>query len=164
MENQVKENGQLKNVKADRLPKFVAGNPVNQLSKAKEKTTELKEEGTKEPQSPANANPLAAEGIKPVLNLDETIKLLETLHCKKIQRDRLLHTISTLESFKLDLEKDADETGGNHYQGCVLKITDDERNEFSTKNPVIIQAVAQFVNSLCIDKLGEIEASIMLPS
>lgn len=75
--------------------------------------------------------------------MDETIKLLETLHLKKIQRDRLLHTISTLESFRLDLEKDADETGGNHYQGYVLKITDDERNEFSTKNPVIIQAVAQ---------------------
>lgn len=99
---------------------------------------------------------------KTVLNLESTLKLVEELHRRKIQRDRLLDTINTLEAFEIAQQEDAEETDSNHFQGCVLTIEDDERRKFSTKNPVIIQAVAQFVNRMCIDRLAEIEAGITI--
>ncbi|WP_304066934.1 hypothetical protein [Pedobacter glucosidilyticus] len=107
------------------------------------------------------------EEIKPVkvaYNLESTLKLVEELHRRKIQRDRLLDTIDTLEAFEIAQQEDAEETDSNHFQGCVLTIEDDERRKFSTKNPVIIQAVAQFVNSMCVNRLAEIEAGITIPA
>lgn len=105
-----------------------------------------------------------AKPAKPVLNLEGTLKLVEELHRRKIQRDRLLETIDTLEAFEVAQIDDADETEANHYQGCVLTIEDDNRRKFTTKNPVIIQAVAQYVNSMCVDRLAEIEAGITIPA
>ncbi len=101
---------------------------------------------------------------KPVLNLESTLKLVEELHRRKIQRDRLLETIDTLEAFEVAQIDDADETEANHYLGCVLTIEDDNRRKFTTKNPVIIQAVAQYVNNMCVDRLAEIEAGITIPA
>ncbi|MFC3559484.1 hypothetical protein [Pedobacter jamesrossensis] len=104
------------------------------------------------------------EAQKIVLNLESTLKLVEELHRRKIQRDRLLDTIDTLEAFEVAQIDDADETEANHFQGCVLTIEDDNRRKFTTKNPVIIQAVAQFVNSMCVNRLAEIEAGIIIPA
>ncbi|MES2458242.1 MAG: hypothetical protein V4594_21975 [Bacteroidota bacterium] len=101
---------------------------------------------------------------KIVLNLESTLKLVEELHRRKIQRDRLLDTIDTLEAFEVAQIDDADETEANHFQGCVLTIEDDNRRKFTTKNPVIIQAVAQFVNNMCVNRLAEIEAGITIPA
>lgn len=102
--------------------------------------------------------------VKPALNLESTLKLVEELHRKKIQRQRLLDTIDTLEAFEVAQIDDADETEASHFQGCVLTIEDDERRKFTTKNSVIIQAVAQFVNRMCVDRLAEIEAGITIPA
>jgi len=177
METNTKNSGQVKGTQAvadKKGPQFVAGNPVNKESEkanpVAEKTPTDKagfvnvNKLAESAASPAIGSPQVKAAAKPALNLDETIKLLEALHVKKVQRDRLLFTIKNLEGFKLDLEKEADETGGNYYQGCVLKIADDEKNEFSTKNPVIIQAVAEFVKTLCVGKLAEIEAGITIPA
>lgn len=101
---------------------------------------------------------------KLVLNLEGTLKLVEELHRRKIQRDRLLDTIDTLEAFEVAQIDDADETEANHFQGCVLTIEDDNRRKFTTKNPVIIQAVATFVNNMCVNRLAEIEAGITIPA
>lgn len=101
---------------------------------------------------------------KPVLNLEGTLKLVEDLHRRKTQRDRLLYTIGVLEAFEVAQVDDADETEANHFQGCVLTIEDDQRRKFTTKNPVIIQAVAQFVNTMCVNRLAEIEAGIIIPA
>jgi len=101
---------------------------------------------------------------KPALNLESTLKLVEELHRRKIQRDKLLETINTLEAFEVAQQEESDTTDSNHFQGCILTIEDDERRKFSTKNPVIIQAVAQYVNSLCVNRLAEIEAGITIPA
>ncbi|WP_113638523.1 hypothetical protein [Nubsella zeaxanthinifaciens] len=101
---------------------------------------------------------------KAPLNLDSTIKLIETLHRRKIQRDKLLDTIGTLEAFEVAQLDDAEETDSNHFQGCILTIEDDKGKEFSTKNPFIINAVAKYVNTLCVDKLAEIEGEIIIPN
>lgn len=101
---------------------------------------------------------------KPVLNLEGTLKLVEELHRRKIQRDKLLSTIGTLEEFEVMQQDDAEETGGNYYQGCELSIRDDNRREFSTKNPYIIKKVAEYINSLCVDRLAEIESGIYIPA
>lgn len=162
-------------------PKFVAGNTVNKESakpeaeKPKEapKAEAPKVEPAKTEQAQPQAEPpkaeIKAEHFKPepqkiVLNLDGTLKLVEELHRKKIQRDKLLETINNLDAFELDLKEEADETDGNYYQGCTLTIVDDKRQSFVTKNPTIIWTVAQMVNRLCVDKLAEIEAGITLPA
>lgn len=101
---------------------------------------------------------------KPVLNLEGTLKLVEELHRRKIQRDKLLSTIGTLEEFEVMQQDDAEETDTNHFQGCELTIQDDKRREFSTKNPYIISKVAAYINALCVDRLAEIESGIYIPA
>jgi len=162
-------------------PAFVAGNPVNKDSAKKPEaekvndTPKVEAHKTVEPpkSEPAKTETPKAEvtkaevkatAEKPVLNLESTLKLVEELHRRKIQRDKLLETINNLEAFEFDLKEDLDETGGNIYQGCVLTIEDDERRKFSTKNPTIIWTVTQMVNRLCVDKLAEIEAGITIPA
>lgn len=100
---------------------------------------------------------------KPVLNLEGTLKLVEELHRRMVQRGRLVHTIDNLDRFEIEQKQEAEDTTSNYYQGCELEITDDKRNKFSTKNPVIIKAVALFVRELCTNRLAEIEAEITIP-
>ncbi len=101
---------------------------------------------------------------KAALNLESTLKLVEELHRRKIQRDKLLNTISTLEEFEVAQQDDAEETGGNYFQGCELIIRDDKRREFATKNPYIIKMVAGYINALCVERLAEIESGIYIPA
>ncbi|MFD2286193.1 hypothetical protein GJU39_20675 [Pedobacter petrophilus] len=101
---------------------------------------------------------------KPALNLESTLKLVEELHRRMVQRGRLVYTIANLDKFEIEQKQEAEDTTSNYYQGCELEITDDKRNKFSTKNPVIIKAVASFVRDLCTHRLAEIEAEIILPA
>jgi hypothetical protein len=160
MENQVNENGTAKKneqtvkgtnpVTADKQKTaFVHGNPVNEVS-----ATPLRKDTAMEQPK--------AEQTKSVLNLAETIKVLEELHRLTVQRNKLLATIGNLEAFEVELKEDFEETEGNYYQGCILTIEDDNRKKFMTKNPLIIWTVAQNINSLCLDKLSEVEARIVI--
>ncbi|MES2418289.1 MAG: hypothetical protein V4541_08880 [Bacteroidota bacterium] len=101
---------------------------------------------------------------KPALSLDGTIKLIEILHRRKIQRDKLLGTIGTLEAFEVAQMDEEDGGESTKFQRCDLTIEDDKGNEFSTKNPFIINAVAKYINTLCVDKLAEIEGEIFIPA
>lgn len=135
-------------------------------SKAEAPKAEETKPQVEEPKQEPKAEPSKAEvkaTIKPVLNLESTLKLVEEMHRKSKQRTKLQETIKNLEGFEVELRDEADTTDTNYYTGCVLVIEDDKRNKFETKNPTIIWAVAQMVNSMCVDKLAEIEASIVLP-
>jgi hypothetical protein len=101
---------------------------------------------------------------KPALNLEGTLKLVEELHRRMVQRGRLVYTIDNLDKFEVEQKEEAEDTTSNYYQGCELEIIDDKRNKFSTKNPVIIKAVALFVRDLCTNRLAEIEAEITIPA
>jgi hypothetical protein len=100
---------------------------------------------------------------KPAMNLEATIKLALDLNRRINQRGKLLETIGTLETFEVAQKDDAEETDSTHFQGCELTIEDDKGREFTTKNPFIINAVAKMVNTLCVDKLAEIEGEIFIP-
>ncbi|QNR86826.1 hypothetical protein H9N25_10765 [Pedobacter riviphilus] len=102
--------------------------------------------------------------LKPVRNLDSTIKLALDLTRRINQRGKLLETIDTLAAFEVAQQDDAEETHVNFFQSCTLTIEDDNGREFSTKNPFIIKAVAADVNRLCVDKLAEIESEIIIPA
>lgn len=137
--------------------------PVKNENGTVEKPEEVKTELKAQEQAASKAE--LREGLgKPALNLEGTLKLVEELHRRKIQRDKLLSTIGTLEEFEVAQKDDAEETDSNHYQGCELTIEDDKRRSFSTKNPYIIKKVAEYVNTLCLDKLTEIEGEIFLPA
>lgn len=168
METKVKENGTTINNKAnDKKDAFVNNNPVNnETAKAAETGKE------KEPASDIKAEQAALEleagkaeartAAKPALNLTETIMVLEELHRLTVQRNKLLVTIGNLEAFEVELKEDFEETAGNFYQVCSLTIKDDNRRKFTTKNPVIIWTIAQNINSLCVEKLADVEARIVI--
>jgi len=192
METKEKLNGKAVNItKADKKTQFVHGNPVNkenakpqaeaekpntdkEAEKPKQETAQEQQKQTEAPkaeqqqaqpnQEQLKAEQLKAEPAKPVLNLESTLKLVEELHRRKVQRDKLINTINNLESFEIAIKEEADETAGNNFQRCELTIEDDKGNEFVTKNPVIIQAVAQYVNYLCVNRLSEVEAGIVINS
>lgn len=101
--------------------------------------------------------------VKPAMNLEATIKLALDLNRRINQRGKLLETIGTLETFEVAQKDDAEETDSTHFHRCELTIEDDKGREFTTKNPFIINAVAKMVNTLCVDKLAEIEGEIFIP-
>ncbi|WP_448103497.1 hypothetical protein [Pedobacter panaciterrae] len=175
METNVKNNGQAKlvnTVQADKTPKFVAGNPVNAVAKAQEQKEEGKEEETKKPvvvsQEVAKTEPSKLEikaslaEQKPALNLEQTLKKIKDLNRLSNQREKLIMTIDNLEGFEILQEDEAEETNLNHFQRCELKITDDNGNTFTTKNPFIIDQVSKNIKGLCTEKLTEVEAQISL--
>lgn len=99
---------------------------------------------------------------KPAMNLEQTMKIVEQLYTKKRYRDRLELSIDELESFKIKHEQE-DLDDRSYYTGCQIVIKDDERGEFSTKNPVIIGDVVKFLTQKFIERRTEIESSIVLP-
>lgn len=168
MDTKVNENGQAKvanTVKADQTPKFVAGNPVNAVSKAQDEKAEIA------PLPPVQTNAeLTKKEIKAGFSekiaeqraiLERHIKLGDDLARKTRHRDNLKNIITTLDEFQLQLKDNVDETDGNYYQGCLLTIKDDNGKTFTTKNPTIIRGVAEQVNSLCTEKLEEVEMDIV---
>jgi len=102
--------------------------------------------------------------IKPALNLEQTVKAVEGLHRKNIQRLALIARIKTLEAFEVKLIEESDELERNPYSGCKLIIKDDKGREFLTNTPNLIQLVAQFIFDACNDKLAEIESEIVFPN
>lgn len=135
-----------------------------EASKVENVNTDKKENAAtkSEPSKAELRDQLATQ--KPALNLESTLKLVEQLHRRKIQRDKLIDTIDNLGEFEVAQQNDAEETDSNHFQGCELTIEDDKRREFVTKNPVIIKKVAEFIHTLCVDRLAEIEGEIFLPA
>ncbi|MFC4213407.1 hypothetical protein ACFOWA_19600 [Pedobacter lithocola] len=125
--------------------------------KTEVKTEEVKQEPKAEHQTPV-------QSAKPALNLEETLKVLEILHKRKVHRDNLLNIIGTLDEFKVLVQDENEDIEVTQFPNCKLTIEDDNRNTFSTKNPAIIKAVADFVNNLCSTKLAEIEANLVIPA
>jgi hypothetical protein len=176
--------------KKDNKPAFVNANPVNKDSKPQAETAkpaEVKAEAPKAeapkaetvkadaPKAEASKTEAPNAGVAPaaevqaepkkfVLNLEGTLKFIEEMHRKAKQRTKLQDTIKNLDDFEIELRDEADTTDTNYYNGCTLTIEDDNRRKFETKNPTIIWTVAQLVNNMCVDKLAEIEAGIVIPS
>ncbi|MFI5137717.1 MAG: hypothetical protein ACHQIM_07805 [Sphingobacteriales bacterium] len=97
--------------------------------------------------------------------LAETVKIVEVLGKKIAQKNKLENTIANIDSFTVTRSDDKDDMASDsRFARCELVISDDDGNEFVTKNPFIIAYVAQEVKQLCIDKLAEVEASIVIPA
>lgn len=101
---------------------------------------------------------------KPAMNLEQTIKTVNDLHRRSIQRLALIARIKLLEDFEVKLVEENDELESNPYQGCRLIIKDDKGRDFTTNTPGLIRMVAQFIFDACHEKLAEIEANIVLPN
>jgi len=96
--------------------------------------------------------------------LADTVKVVEALSKKIAQKNKLQNTIGNLDSFTIAQNDDKDDMASDsRFQRCELVISDDDGNEFVTKNPYIIAYVAHEVKQLCIDKLAEVEAGIVIP-
>lgn len=96
--------------------------------------------------------------------LEDTVKLVETLGKKIAQKNKLNNTISNLDSFIVTQNDDKEDVAGDSkFPRCELVISDDGGEEFVTKNPFIIAQVVDMVKQLCIEKLAEVEATIVIP-
>ncbi len=101
--------------------------------------------------------------VNPVLNLEATLKTVNTLHRKSVQRLNLISRLKQIEAFEVALAQESDELEDNPYQGCKLIIEDDKQRRVVTTTPGLIRLVSQFIFSACNEKLVEIEASIVFP-
>ncbi len=132
------------------------------------KSAEIKVEQTQlakpaEQPKPETTTAPETKAIVPALNLEATLKVVQDLHRRSIQRDNLLNRIGQLEAFEISLIESGDELESNHFQGCKLTITDDKGKQFTTNTAGLIRMVAQFIYDACVEKLGEIEANIVFP-
>jgi hypothetical protein len=100
---------------------------------------------------------------KPELTLDAKLKAIGDLNRKSIQRLTLIARIQLLEDFEIKLFEGADELTNNVYQGCKLIIEDDKKNQFTTNTPGLIRLVSQYIYDACVEKLQEIESTIVFP-
>jgi len=96
--------------------------------------------------------------------LEDTVKLVEQLGKKIAQKNKLFNTVSNLDTFVVTQSDDKDDASADSkFLRCELVISDDDNNEFVTKNPYIITRVVDMVKQLCIEKLAEVEATIVIP-
>ena len=118
-----------------------------------------------QPQAEPNKKELKENfAVQQAQRLENTVKLVEALGKKIAQKNKLQNTISNLDSFTVTQNDEKDDMASDsRFARCELVISDDDGNEFVTKNPFIIAYVAQEVKQLCIDKLAEVEASIVIP-
>jgi hypothetical protein len=148
---------------------FVNSNPVNKDSaevKPKEEKVapEAEQPKAETPKREAPKAETKPEPTKPVMNLDSTVKVVLDLNRKIQHRNRMQTIVANLDEFVVKQEEAGEETGANSLQGCELIIRDDQGRTFSTKNANLIQQSAQFINSLCVGKIAEIEAEIIIPA
>ena len=119
------------------------------------------------PEQPKAEEPKQAElpkpAIIPVLTLESTLKVVDDLHRRSIQRINLISRIKELEVFEVQLANENDELEENPYQGCKLIIEDDKHRRFVTTTPGLIRLVSQFIFTACHEKLALIEAAIVFP-
>jgi len=117
-----------------------------------------------EPKQVAEQTKEEVKPAKPVLNLEGTLKVVDDLHRRSIQRINLISRIKQLEAFEVALTQEHDELEENPYQGCKLIIEDDKQRRFITTTPGLIRLVSQFIFNACNEKLAEIETSIVFPN
>lgn len=130
------------------------------------KAEEVKQTEEAKPQAEPSKKELKEQFIaQQERKLAETVKIVEVLGKKIAQKNKLENTIANLDSFTVTQSEDKDDMASDsRFARCELVISDDDGNEFVTKNPFIIAYVAQEVKQLCIDKLAEVEASIVIPA
>jgi hypothetical protein len=132
-------------VTVDNQPANTAEHPEKQQVKADESKAEIRY-------------------IKPALNLEQTLKAVDSLHRKSLQRVNLIGRVKQLEAFEVKLTQENDELEENPYQGRKLIIEDDKKRQFVTTTPGLIRLVSQFIFDACSQKLAEIEAEIIFPN
>lgn len=139
---------------------------ANQKKEEVNKVTTLRPNEPLKPQEKPNPEAKTeseTKEAKPVPNLEQTLKVVENLHRRSIQRINLLSRIQQLDAFEIALLENGDELENNHFQGCQLIISDDKGRKFITQTSGLITLVAGFIRSACMEKLAEIEANIVFP-
>lgn len=127
------------------------------------KTEPARTEAAAPAQEPSKKEVKENFAMEQARKLEETEKIVEQLGKKIAQKKKLHTTIGNLDTFVLTQNDDDDMASDSRFSRCELSITDDDGKEFVTRNPYIIAYVAHEVKQLCIDKLAEVEASIVIP-
>lgn len=160
-------NGQ----KINNLPVSTAFNDKKDDAKKEEPTAETTAKQAEQPKAeevkpqPEPSKKELKEQLKELQErkLAETVKLVEALGKKIAQKNKLQNTIANIDNFTITQNEEDDMASDSRFHRCELIIHDDDGEEFVTKNPFIIAYVAHEVRGLCVEKLAEVEASIVIP-
>lgn len=110
------------------------------------------------------AEKLSAAQVKPVLSIDEKLKLVDDLNRLRLQRENLLARIAQLEAFEIAVAEEADELADNEYQNCKLIITDDRGLTFKVQSAGLIKMTVGYIREACKSAQAAIEEKIIFPS
>jgi len=121
-------------------------------------------EPTKEQEQQKPGAATTAEPVKLALNLEQTLKAVETINRAINQRDNLLKLIDELEAFETVQTEDADVLDSNTYQGCRLVLVNSRGQQTPIYNPRLIHLEVENMKRTCYNRLAEIEAGIVFPN
>ena len=142
--------------KKDEVKAEAPGTPIKQEEKPKAEEAK--------PQAEPNKKELKEQvREQQERKLADTVKLVEALGKMIAQKNKLQNTIANIDSFTIAQNDEDDMASDSRFARCELVISDDDGNDFVTKNPFIIAYVANEVKQLCIEKLAQVEASIVIP-
>ncbi|MEJ7691571.1 hypothetical protein [Daejeonella sp.] len=165
---EVKANGAVLTPKSTSKPEEKKSEtPNNATNQPEQKPAGMASSQSEKPAEQLKTETTTSEegkAVRPVLNLESTLKVVQDLHRRSIQRDNLLTRIGQLEAFEISLIEGSDELESNYFQGCKLTITDDKGKQFTTNTAGLIRMVSQFIYEACIEKLQDIEANIVFPN
>ncbi|NQX38466.1 hypothetical protein SAMN05421820_101487 [Pedobacter steynii] len=103
-------------------------------------------------------------GVKPALNLEQTLQLVADLAKKTALRDRYNGYIDQLKSFVIAQNDEDDMAKSNiSFKGCELTIRDGEGNVFRTESAMVIGGTVEFMTTRFTERLAEVEAEIVIP-
>ena len=188
METKVKDNGQAKVVNAvadKKAPQFVAGNPVNKES-VKQSNAEARpqtEQGgfvnvnklgessgaVQQQKGLTNGTDLGVNVqipvVKPVLNLEQTLLLINQLAEKTALRNTYNGYIDSLKAFVLSQnDDDMAKKDDTSFKGCELIIRDGKGHDFYTSSASVIAGTVIFMSGRFAERLAEVEAEIVIPA
>ncbi|WP_119079493.1 hypothetical protein [Chitinophaga alhagiae] len=96
---------------------------------------------------------------EPVTQLQKTLRVVDELARKVKQRDVMVETIDTLETFQIDQEQKEGE-----YNGCSFTVRDDKGMSWTIKNVNFIVSMLEYGIQWCYARKEAIEKTIILPT
>jgi hypothetical protein len=96
-----------------------------------------------------------------VMTVENIVKWVADMNYLNNALARLKDNADRLRAFEIAQKAEPDDTESSYWSGCVLTIKDDNRKEYTLKNPALIAMTVEFLFGTYDNKAAEIESTIM---
>ncbi len=115
--------------------------------------------------APTGNQPFAKAALRKKANeamtVENVVKWVGDMNYLNNALARLKDNADRLRAFEITRKAEPDDTESNYWSGCVLTIKDDNRKEYSLKNPALIAMTVEFLFGTYDNKAAEIESTII---